>query len=71
VTLNLAWVRAASDSAIDRAAARRVDGIANRIFLDPMLHGRYPADVQQATATLTDWSFVADGEEESAASPST
>ena len=26
-------------------AARRIDGLANRIFLDPVLRGRYPADV--------------------------
>ena len=45
MTLNLAWVRAATDSAADVDAAQRVDGLANRIFLDPMLHGSYPADV--------------------------
>lgn len=45
VTLNLYSVRAASESAADRDAARRVDGLANRFFLEPVLTGRYPADV--------------------------
>jgi beta-glucosidase len=69
VTLNLAWVRAATDSAADLAAARQVDGMANRIFLGPMLRGGYPADVQQATAPVTDWSFVADGDEQICCQP--
>jgi beta-glucosidase len=29
----------------DRDAARRVDGQSNRLFLDPLFRGRYPADV--------------------------
>ncbi|MFC5288761.1 GH1 family beta-glucosidase [Actinokineospora guangxiensis] len=32
-------------SEADRDAARRVDGLQNRLFLDPVLRGRYPADV--------------------------
>jgi beta-glucosidase len=39
-------------------AVRRVDGLANRLFAEPVLRGRYPADVQADTASLTDWSFV-------------
>ena len=45
VTLNLYSVRAASDSEADRDAARRIDGLSNRLFLDPVLTGAYPADV--------------------------
>ena len=45
VTLNLYSVRAASDSDADRDAARRIDGLQNRFFLDPVLRGEYPADV--------------------------
>ena len=30
---------------LDADAARRCDGLQNRVFLDPILHGRYPADV--------------------------
>lgn len=33
------------DSPADRAAARRVDGEQNRLFLDPMFLGEYPADI--------------------------
>jgi beta-glucosidase len=32
----------------DVAAACRGDGVFNRCFLDPLFHGRYPADVAQA-----------------------
>ncbi|MGH8862557.1 MAG: glycoside hydrolase family 1 protein [Jatrophihabitantaceae bacterium] len=62
VTLNLAQVRPASDSDADRDAARHVDGISNRIFLDPMLRGEYPADVLADLRHVTDWAFVRDGD---------
>jgi beta-glucosidase len=45
VTLNLYSMRAATDSDADRDAARRIDGLTNRLFLDPILTGQYPADV--------------------------
>jgi beta-glucosidase len=45
ITLNLYSTRAASDSAADVDAARRIDGLQNRLFLEPVLAGRYPADV--------------------------
>jgi beta-glucosidase len=46
ITLNLFPVAAANPAAeSDVDAARRVDGLQNRIFLDPVLHGQYPADV--------------------------
>ena len=45
VTLNLSSVRAATGSDADQDAARRVDGLQNRFFLEPVLAGRYPADV--------------------------
>jgi beta-glucosidase len=42
------------------AAARHIDGIQNRIFLD-LLGGRgIPADIRKGCASLTDWSFVRD-----------
>jgi len=44
-TLNLYSVKPASDSEADRDAARRIDGLSNRFFLDPVLRGSYPADV--------------------------
>jgi beta-glucosidase len=69
VTLNLAWVVPETGSDLDRDAARRCDGLANRVFLDPMLHGRYPADVVRDTAAATNWSFVRDGDTETIAAP--
>jgi beta-glucosidase len=63
ITLNLAWVRPEDpDDPADVDAARRVDGLQNRVFLDPVLHGRYPADVLVDTAGVTDWSFVHEGD---------
>jgi beta-glucosidase len=69
VTLNLAWVRPETSSAADVDAARKVDGLQNRVFLDPILHGRYPADVQADTAAVTDWDFVRPGDLEVIAAP--
>jgi beta-glucosidase len=70
LTLNLAWVRPEQpDSAPDAEAARRVDGLANRVFLDPVLQGHYPADVQADTAAVTDWSFVRDGDLDTISAP--
>ncbi|HYQ64069.1 GH1 family beta-glucosidase [Actinophytocola sp.] len=58
VTLNLAAVLPAATSSAATNAVRRIDGLANRLFLDPLFVGHYPVDVQQDTARLTDWSFV-------------
>jgi beta-glucosidase len=69
VTLNLAWVRPETSSAADADAARKVDGLQNRVFLDPILHGRYPADVQADTASVTDWGFVHPGDLEVISAP--
>ncbi|WP_230976531.1 GH1 family beta-glucosidase [Georgenia wutianyii] len=62
LTLNLAWVRPASGDAADLAAAERIDGLQNRVFLDPVLRGSYPQDVLAATSAVSDWSFVHDGD---------
>lgn len=62
LTLNVADVRAATDSPADIDAARRVDGVANRVFLGPTLAGAYPDDVLADTAGISDWSFVLDGD---------
>ena len=69
VTLNLHVIRPASDSAADRDAVRRIDALANRAFLGPMLDGAYPADLLADTASVTDWSFVQDGDEKLIAVP--
>ena len=54
IALNPAPIHAASDSAEDRDAARRVDGLRNRLFLEPLLAGKYPADVLEDTG-MADW----------------
>jgi beta-glucosidase len=45
IDLNLQPTRPASDHEADLAAARRADGNLNRLFLDPVLRGEYPADM--------------------------
>ena len=67
ITLNLCAVRPASPGAGD--AVRRIDGLANRLFLDPLLRGAYPADVQEDTRAVTDWGFVLPGDEKIIAAP--
>ena len=69
LTLNLAWVRPASDLPADADAVRRIDGLQNRVFLDPTMRGEYPADVLADTASVTDWAFVRDGDLELIAQP--
>ena len=69
ITLNLYAVSAAGDHDADRDAARRIDGLANRYFLDPVLLGRYPADVQQDLAGMSDFGFVRDGDLEAISAP--
>lgn len=38
---------------VDVDAARRIDGLHNRFFLDPIFRGAYPSDVLEDTADLT------------------
>jgi len=45
ISLNLQPVRAGSSDPADVAAARRVDGNRNRLYLDPIFTGSYPADM--------------------------
>jgi beta-glucosidase len=45
VALDFVPVYPASDDAEDVAAAARMDGYRNRLFADPVLRGRYPADL--------------------------
>ena len=63
ITVNLSQVIEASESHQDRAAARLVDGLHNRVFLDPLLLGSYPQDVVDATRRVSDWGFVQSGDE--------
>ncbi len=45
ISLNLQPIRAGSCDPADVAAARRVDGNRNRLYLDPIFTGSYPADM--------------------------
>lgn len=70
---NLYAVSPASDRPGDRDAARRIDGLANRFFLDPLLRGSYPSDVlaDLATAKVTDLGHIRDGDLATIAQPGT
>lgn len=56
VTLNLQFNRGDAD------AVHRTDLIGNRVFLDPMLRGYYPAELFTVTKGICDWSFIKDGD---------
>ncbi|MEV4288301.1 GH1 family beta-glucosidase [Nonomuraea bangladeshensis] len=67
VTLNLHHVRGVSEA--DAVAVRKADALSNLAFLGPMLEGAYPRDLIEATSSVTDWSFVRDGDEAAARQP--
>ena len=50
LTLNMTTAHAASDHPADVAAARSADGMANRLYIDPVVRGQYPADVVEELA---------------------
>ena len=63
LTLNLHVARPDDpESPADLNAVRKIDALANRAFLNPVLDGYYPADLLEDTAAVTDWSFVEDGD---------
>ncbi|WP_159941298.1 MULTISPECIES: GH1 family beta-glucosidase [unclassified Nocardiopsis] len=66
---NQAVIRPHGPSAADARAARRADGVRNRIFTDPLLKGRYPADVIEDLAHISDFSFLVDGDLEITSAP--
>jgi beta-glucosidase len=57
ITLNLFPVAPLTDEPAVIDAARRVDGMHNRLFLDPILRGGYPDDVRADLAPVTDFGF--------------
>jgi beta-glucosidase len=69
ITLNLAPVRPATEDAADAEAARRVDGNANRLYLDPIFRGGYPEDMMGHYASESDFAFVKDGDLEKISAP--
>lgn len=53
ITLNLTnAVPRDGNDAVDLDAARRIDGLSNRIFLEPLILGEYPADVTKDLAAI-------------------
>jgi beta-glucosidase len=68
LSLSLSPVRPASAAEADVDAARRVDGHVNRLFLDPIFHGRYPQDTV-ALDRMTDLGVIGDGDLETIATP--
>ena len=52
IVLNLHPVHPASPSEEDQLAARRFDGIINRMFLDPIFRGKYPEDIVELLGFL-------------------
>ena len=67
--VNLYAVSPQTDSESDLDAARRIDGLQNRFFLEALLRGSYPDDVLQDIAHITDMSFVQDGDMETISAP--
>jgi beta-glucosidase len=63
VTLNLHPASPSRDRDDDGEAARRVDGQANRLYLEPLFHSDYPEDVVSYYGKRgVDLSFVHDGD---------
>ncbi|WP_250028128.1 GH1 family beta-glucosidase [Paractinoplanes maris] len=46
----------------DLEAVRIIDGLSNRMFLDPLFKGQYPADMIEHMSRFTDLSYIADGD---------
>ena len=62
LTLNPYPVVAAGDDEADHDAARRIDGIANRLCYDAVLRGRYPDDVLDDLTAVSDLAHIRDGD---------
>ncbi|RIJ76709.1 beta-glucosidase [Nakamurella silvestris] len=69
IVLNTFEVRPYLSDGTDDEVARRIDAVANRVFLEPLKNGRYPRDLLIDVADLTDFSFVKDGDLEIISTP--
>ncbi|MGY1609567.1 MULTISPECIES: GH1 family beta-glucosidase [unclassified Geodermatophilus] len=69
ITLNFTPMNPASDSPADVDAARRLDGQQNRMFLEPVVSGAYPADVVEDLAAAGAPLPVQDGDLQTIAAP--
>jgi len=63
ITLDFNPAMPASGDPADVEMATRVDGLRNRIFLDAILRGAYPADVLRDLERVTDLSHLRDGDQ--------
>jgi beta-glucosidase len=62
IVLNVEPHLPAADRPEDIAAARLADGMHNRLFLDPVLRGRYPEDILDHLAARVDLGYIQDGD---------
>jgi beta-glucosidase len=62
VTVNPYPVAAAGSRDEDYDAVRRVDGVANRLWYDALLRGRYPEDVLDDFGTVSDLAHIRAGD---------
>jgi beta-glucosidase len=69
LTYSLSPVVPATQAPEDVDAARRIDALANRLFLDPVLTGRYPTDLVDDLASLMSFDHVQDGDLELISQP--
>jgi beta-glucosidase len=69
LALNLVSEVPASDRPQDIAATRRMDGIENRLFLDPLFRGSYPEDIVRHYVPVSDFGFVRPGDLEAIQRP--
>jgi beta-glucosidase len=69
ISLNPYPVVVAGDTDADRDAARRVDGVANRLWYDAVLRGCYPEDVLADFAAVSSLDHIHDGDLDLIAAP--
>jgi beta-glucosidase len=69
VTVDPYPVAAASERPADQDAARRIDGLRNRLWLDPLLLGRYPNDVLEDLRRVAGLDHLRPGDAEEIAVP--
>ena len=69
ITLVLAPAHPGKDTPADREAARKVDGNANRLYLDPIFRGDYPEDMLDLYPSLADPELVRDGDLDTISQP--
>jgi beta-glucosidase len=69
ISLNFTPALPASDEPADLDVVRRIDGTANRLFIEPITTGAYPEDVMDDLAQLWPSDLVHDGDMETIAAP--